>query len=88
MSLLDYFTTKRTQSASIAKERLQILVSHEHNLRNQPSYLPQLQQEILAVIKKYVSVDENTIKINFEKAKNREIIELAIDLPTNPTHDN
>ena len=83
MSLLDYFRTKRPNSASIAKERLQILVSHEHNLRNQPSYLPQLQQELLDVIRKYVNVDEDTIKINFEQDDNQEVIELDIELPAN-----
>jgi cell division topological specificity factor len=44
MSLLDYFRISKVGSASVAKERLQILVAHERSSRNQPSYLPQLQK--------------------------------------------
>lgn len=44
MSLLDYFRSSKPKTASVAKERLQILVAHERSYRNQPSYLPQLQK--------------------------------------------
>ena len=47
MSLLDYFRISKIGTASVAKERLQILVAHERSSRNQPSYLPQLQKELL-----------------------------------------
>ena len=83
MSLLDYFRTSQQSSASLAKERLQILVAHERASRNQPSYLPQLQQEILAVIQKYVEVEDNAISINYEQDDNQEMLELNITLPEN-----
>ena len=50
MSLLDYFKGKKNKSASVAKERLQIIVAHERGQRDMPDYLPQLQQELLQVI--------------------------------------
>ena len=81
MSLLDYFRTTRASSASVAKERLQILVAHERLSRNQPSYLPQLQKELLEVIRKYVDVDQNSISFNFEQDGNQETLELNIVLP-------
>ena len=81
MGLLDYFRTSRPSSASVAKERLQILVAHERTSRNQPSYLPQLQQELLQVVRKYVDVDQDAITINFEQDDNQEIFELNIVLP-------
>jgi len=83
MSLLDYFRTSKQSSASLAKERLQILVAHERTSRNQPSYLPRLQQEILAVIQKYVEVEDNAISINYEQDDNQEMLELNITLPEN-----
>ena len=49
MRLLDYFRSSKKKSASVAKERLQILVAHERASKNQPSYLPQLKQELLAM---------------------------------------
>jgi cell division topological specificity factor len=81
MSLLDYFRSSKRQSASVAKERLQILVAHERASKNQPSYLPKLKQELLAVIQKYVSVDFDDVSVNLEQDENQEILELNIVLP-------
>jgi len=81
MSLLDYFRTTKPSSASIAKERLQILVAHERSSRTQPSYLPQLQKELLEVIRKYVNVEQDAISVNFEQDEDQEILELNIVLP-------
>lgn len=81
MSLLDYFRSSKPSSASLAKERLQILVAHERSSRNQPLYLPQLQQELLEVIRKYVNVGQDAITVNFEQDGNQETLELNIILP-------
>jgi len=81
MSLLDYFRTTKPRSASVAKERLQILVAHERSSRNQPSYLPQLQKELLDVIRKYVNVEQDAISVNFEQDEDQETLELNIVLP-------
>jgi len=81
MSLLDYFRSSKNSSASLAKERLQILVAHERASRNQPSYIPQLQQELLAVIQKYVNVGQDAISINYEQNDVQETLELNITLP-------
>ncbi|MFM8340676.1 MAG: cell division topological specificity factor MinE [Methylomonas sp.] len=81
MSLLDYFRSSKPNSASLAKERLQILVAHERTSRNQPSYLPALQREIMEVIRKYVNVDQDAITVHFDQEGNQETLELNIVLP-------
>jgi len=81
MSLLDYFRLSKPKTASVAKERLQILVAHERTFRNRPSYLPQLQKELLEVIRKYVNVDQEAITVNFEQDDSQETLELNIILP-------
>lgn len=81
MSLLNYFKTTKPNSAKVAKERLQILVAHERNARNQPSYLPELQQELLKVIQKYIQVDQDAISVNFDSDDEQETLELNIVLP-------
>ncbi len=81
MSLLDYFRSSKPSTASLAKERLQILVAHERASRNQPMYLPQLQQELLEVIRKYINVSQDAITVNFEQDGNQETLELNIVLP-------
>ncbi len=81
MSLLDYFRSTKPSSASIAKERLQILVAHERVSHNKPSYIPMLQKDLLAVIQKYVDVGQDAISINYEQDDDQEVLELNIVLP-------
>jgi len=81
MSFLDYFRTTKTNTASIAKERLQIIVAHERTQRDQPDYLPQLQQEILDVIRKYVQIDQDQIQVQLDKNENCSVLELNVTLP-------
>jgi cell division topological specificity factor len=81
MRLLDLFASRPKGSASVAKERLQILVAHDRTERSRPSYLPRLQREILEVIRKYVEVDTNAVSVNYEQEDTREILELNIVLP-------
>jgi cell division topological specificity factor len=88
MSLLDYFKISKVGSASVAKERLQILVAHERSSRNQPSYLPQLQKELLEVIRKYINVGQDAISVNFEQDENQETLEVNIVLPDIDTKKN
>ena len=80
MSLLDYFRSSKTSSASLAKERLQILVAYERSSGGQPSYLPQLQKELLLVIQRYVDVSHDAMTINLEQNDNQETLELNIVL--------
>ena len=89
MSLLSYFRSSKRSSASIAKERLQILVAHERNGKtNAPSYLPQLQKELLQVIQKYVKVDQNAISVKFEQDDDQETLEVNIVLPDESSKKN
>ena len=81
MSLLDYFRISRSNTATVAKERLQILVAHERSKRNQPSYLPMMQKELLDVVRKYVDVDQDAITVNIEQDDQHETLELNIILP-------
>jgi len=81
MALLDFFRQNRkTGSATLAKERLQILVAHDRAGPG-PSYLPQMQQDLLKVIRKYVSVDQDAVNVRVEHEGNQEILELNIVLP-------
>ena len=82
MSIFNYFLKKEQKSsASVAKERLQIIVAHERNKRQQPDYLPRMQQEIMDVIRKYVNVDEDLVTVQLENNDDRSVLELNITLP-------
>jgi len=82
MGLLDFFKQrKNSNSASIAKERLQILVAHDRRGDDGPSYLPQLQRDLLKVIRKYVAIDNDAVTVSVESDGRQEILELNIVLP-------
>lgn len=81
MGLFSYFKEEPKATASIAKERLQILVAHERNQRNAPDYLPALQRELMAVIAKYVNVRDEDIQVQIDNHDQLSVLELNITLP-------
>ena len=81
MSLLSFLLGEKKKTASVAKERLQIIVARERATRGGPDYLPQLQEELLMVVRKYVEVDQDAINIQVDRESGCEILELNITLP-------
>lgn len=86
MSLLTLFMGEKKTTASVAKERLQIILAHERAGRGNaaPDYLPALQRELLAVISKYVSISLSDIRVHVERQDNLEVLEVKIELPEQP----
>ena len=84
MGLLDIFRNRSQEpSAKMAKERLQILIAHERGQGQErtPHYLPEMQKEILEVIRKYVHVEDDAVKFEVEHNEQFELFELNITLP-------
>ena len=84
MSLLTFLLGEKKKTASVAKERLQIILAHERVGRNAggaPDYLPALQRDLVAVISKYVKIDPTHLKVNVERQDNLEVLEVKIELP-------
>jgi len=86
MGLLAFFRRSPggTANASVAKERLRIIVAQERVTRDGPDYLPLLRREILEVIRKYVNVDPEAVHINLEREDGQEVLELSVALPGRP----
>lgn len=80
MSIFNYLK-KRKSTAKVAKERLQIIISHERSKQNTPDYLPKLQEEILEVIAKYVSIDRDQVSVNLERSGESAVLELNVTMP-------
>lgn len=81
MSLFNYLRKRHHNSASVAKERLQIIISHERSQRNTPDYLPKLQEEILAVIAKYIPITRDQVSVNLERMGDSAVLELNVTMP-------
>jgi cell division topological specificity factor len=82
-SFLSFLLGEKKKTASVAKERLQIILAHERSGRNagQPDYLPALQRDLVAVIGKYIKIDPHDIKVHLDKHDNLEVLEVKIELP-------
>lgn len=82
MSMLNFFRRPRhNTSADSAKERLQILLSHERTDRSSPEYLPMLQRDILEVIQRYMRVADQGVDIKLERGEELSTLEINIELP-------
>jgi cell division topological specificity factor len=78
--LLELILGRRKNTASVAKDRLQIILAHEHAQRNAPDFLPALQQEILEVIAKYVQIDTEAVNIQLGREGDYEVLEVNVPL--------
>ena len=71
----------KRNTARVAKERLQIIVAHERTTHRSVDFLPMLQQELIAVIAKYVNIDKDQVKVELERSGDCSILELNVTLP-------
>jgi len=72
----------RRRSASVASERLKILLTHERQLGTQPDLIPILQGEIVKVVMKHVAVDPDKVQVSIERGDIASMLEINIELPT------
>ena len=82
MSLLDMLFGRKPKTATVARDRLQIIIAQERAQEDQaPDYLPTLRKELLEVLSKYVNVSLDDIRISQEKQDGLDVLELNITLP-------
>ena len=80
MGLFDFLKTKKN-TAETAKKRLQIIIAQERSSRGAPDYLPLLRRELLEVIKKYVNVDVDAVKVDVIKDGDHDVLDISVALP-------
>ncbi len=80
MSIFDFLKPKKN-TASVAKDRLRIIIAQERNSHGQPDYLPLLRRELLEVIRKYVNVDAEAVKVDVVKDGDHDVLDISVALP-------
>jgi cell division topological specificity factor len=81
MGLFDFLRSRPRNTASVATERLRIIVAQERAQNGRPDYLPLLRRELLEVIRKYVNVDPDAIAIHVDRDGDNEVLEFSVALP-------
>ena len=83
MGLFDLFRSRPKNTASVAAERLRIIVMQERKAdgRGSHDYLPTLRRELLEVIRKYVNVDADAVKVDVVKDGEHDVLDISVSLP-------
>jgi cell division topological specificity factor len=72
---------RQDETAKVAKERLQIIISHERVQRDQPDYLAAMQRDLLDVIARYVNINKDDVRVELERQEGCSVLELNVVLP-------
>ena len=80
MSIFDFLKPKKN-TASVAKDRLRIIIAQERTAHGGPDYLPLLRRELLEVIRKYVNVDVDAVKVDVVKDGEHDVLDISVALP-------
>jgi cell division topological specificity factor len=79
VSFLSFIRGRR--SAPVARERLQILLAHERSQHGATDLAAILQQEILAVIAKYIPIDQDRVVVKLDRGDEISTLEIDIEMP-------
>jgi cell division topological specificity factor len=79
MNMFGFF--RKHSSAPMARERLQILLSHERSWAGQSDLVSLLREEILAVIAKHVQVDNDKVHIRMDRDVHFSKLEIEVEIP-------
>ncbi len=81
MEFFGVFAKKKAPSASLAKERLKIIVEHSRADARRPDFLDKMRRDILEAINKYVKIDIDSVDASINSNGHSEILEVNILLP-------
>lgn len=70
----------RASSASVARERLKIVLAHERGNRDTPDFLPMLQQEVLEVVRRYLEITPEMIRVNVGRSGETSTLEINVEI--------
>jgi cell division topological specificity factor len=80
MNLISMF--RRRDSAPVARERLQVLLAHERAFIGKSDLLAVLQEEIIAVIAKHVSIERERVQIKLDRGDPISTLEIDVEVPS------
>lgn len=81
MDWLKIFRSERKNSASVAKDRLKLVVMHQREGRGEgPAWLPNLREDLLAVVRRYTQVADDAVQVKLAREQGIDLLEMNIVL--------
>ena len=72
---------RRSGSAPVARDRLQVLLAHERAFVGKSDLLAVLQEEIIAVIAKHVTIERDKVQIKLDRGDTVSTLEIDVEVP-------
>jgi cell division topological specificity factor len=73
---------RRRSPASVARERLQVLLAHERSFRGKLDLIAVLRDEILAVIAKHVRMEPDSVQVKMDRGDSVTLLEIDVEIST------
>ena len=81
MSLLDRILGRQPRTASLAKERLQVIIAREGARNSNPELLHQIKQAVLEAVSRFVPIKAEDIAVDLESDREMEVLSVSVSLP-------
>lgn len=81
MSLLDRILGRQPRTASVAKERLQVIIAREGARNQNPELLHQIKQAVLEAVSRFVPVKPEDIAVDLDSDREMEVLSVSVSLP-------
>jgi len=81
MSILDLILRRQPKTASLAKERLQVIIAREGSRSANPELIQQIKQEVIEAVSRYVKVAPEDIAIDLDSDRDMEVLSVSVTLP-------
>jgi cell division topological specificity factor len=81
MSLLDRILGRQPRTASLATERLQVIIPREGDRNTNPKLLHQIKQAVLEAVSRFVPIKAEDIAVDLESDREMEVLSVSVSLP-------
>ncbi len=81
MSILDLILRRQPRTASLAKERLQVIIAREGSRSSNPELLQQIKQAVMEAVSRFVKVNPEDIAIELDSDRDMEVLSVSVTLP-------
>ncbi len=85
MSLFDFFRKRPAGSASLAKERLQVIIASEGHGSASSELVQQIRQAVMQAISRFVDVSADAVSVERSVENDLEMLSVSVSLPANLT---
>lgn len=79
MNVFGFF--RRRETASVARDRLQVLLSHERGIDGDPNLILALRESILKAIAQHVEIEPDRVRIAMRRGEQISTLEVEVEIP-------